>query len=69
MVAAEPMREERLARAFVEFSGMLVRGYDVVEFLSWLCRRSVEVLEATAAGACSPTRPVGCGWLPPPRQA
>ena len=45
------MREERLARAFVEFSDTLVRDYDVVEFLSRLCRRSVEVLEVTAAGA------------------
>ena len=45
------MREERLARAFVEFSDTLVRDYDVVEFLSRLCQRSVEVLEVTAAGA------------------
>jgi hypothetical protein len=45
------MREERLARAFVEFSDTLVRDYDVVEFLSRLCRRSVDVLEVTAAGA------------------
>jgi len=45
------MREEQLARAFVEFSDTLVRDYDVVEFLSRLCQRSVEVLEVTAAGA------------------
>ena len=45
------MREERLAQAFVEFSDTLVRDYDVVEFLSRLCQRSVEVLEVTAAGA------------------
>jgi GAF domain-containing protein len=45
------MREEWLARAFVEFSDTLVRDYDVMEFLSRLCRRSVEVLEVTGAGA------------------
>ena len=45
------MHEERLARAFVEFSDTLVRDYDVVGFLSRLCQRSVEVLEVTAAGA------------------
>jgi ANTAR domain/GAF domain len=45
------MREERMARAFVEFSDTLVRDYDVVEFLARLCQRSVEVLEVTAAGA------------------
>jgi GAF domain-containing protein len=45
------MREERLARAFVEFSDTLVRDFDVTEFLSRLCQRSVEVLEVTAAGA------------------
>ena len=44
------MREEQLARAFVEFSDTLVRDYDVVEFPR-LCQRSVEVLEVTAAGA------------------
>ena len=32
-------------------SDTLVRDYDVVEFLSRLCQRSVEVLEVTAAGA------------------
>jgi hypothetical protein len=41
----------QLARAFVELSDTLVRDYDVVEFLSRLCQRSVEVLEVTAAGA------------------
>ena len=45
------MREGQLARAFVEFSDTLVRDYDVVEFLSRLCQRSVELLEVTAAGA------------------
>jgi GAF domain-containing protein len=45
------VREEQLARAFVEFSDTLGRDYDVVEFLSRLCLRSVEVLEVTAAGA------------------
>jgi hypothetical protein len=45
------MREGQLARAFVEFSDTLVHDYDVVEFLSRLSQRSVEVLEVTAAGA------------------
>jgi hypothetical protein len=45
------MREGQLARAFVELSDTLVRDYDVMEFLSRLCQRSVEVLEVTAAGA------------------
>ena len=59
------MREERLARAFVEFSDTLVRDYDVVEFLSRLCQRSVEVLEVTAAGALLTDGPSGSRWLPP----
>jgi GAF domain-containing protein len=45
------MHDERLARAFVELSDTLVRDYDVVEFLSRLCRRSVEVLGVTGSGA------------------
>ena len=45
------MSEEQLARAFVEFSDTLGGDYDVVEFLSRLGQRSVEVLEVTAAGA------------------
>jgi GAF domain-containing protein len=45
------MHEDRLARAFVEFSDTLVRDYDVVEFLSRLCRRSVEILGVTGSGA------------------
>jgi transcriptional regulator with GAF, ATPase, and Fis domain len=48
---AGPIREERLARAFVEFSDTLVRDYDVLEFLARLCERCVEVLEVSAAGA------------------
>jgi hypothetical protein len=59
------MREERLARALVEFSDTLVGDYDVVEFLARLCQRSVEVLEVTAAAAFLTTGPGGCGWLPP----
>lgn len=45
------MREDRLARAFVEFSDTLVRGYDVAEFLDRVCERCVEVLEVSAVGA------------------
>jgi GAF domain-containing protein len=45
------MREDRLARAFVEFSDTLVRGYDVVDFLARVCERCVDVLEVSAVGA------------------
>jgi hypothetical protein len=45
------MQGDRLARAFVEFSDTLVHDYDVVEFLSRLCRRSVEVLGVSGSGA------------------
>jgi GAF domain-containing protein len=45
------MREQRLARAFVEFSDTLVGDFDVLDFLVRLCERSAEVLEVTAAGA------------------
>src|SRR4030095_9381713 len=45
------MREERLARAFVEFSDTLVGDYDVMEFLARVCERCVEVLEVSAVGA------------------
>src|SRR5688572_5828492 len=45
------MRERQLARAFVEFSDTLVRDYDVMEFLSRLCERCVDVLEVSAVGA------------------
>jgi len=45
------MREERLARAFVEFSDQLVSDHDVTEFLTLLCQRFVKVMEISAAGA------------------
>ena len=45
------MREQQLARAFVEFSDTLVGDYDVLDFLVRLCERSAEVLEVGAAGA------------------
>lgn len=45
------MREERLARAFVEFSDQLVSDHDVTEFLTLLCHRFVKVMEISAAGA------------------
>ncbi len=48
---ADPMREQRLARAFVEFSDTLVGDYDVLDFLVRLCERCAEVLEVAAAGA------------------
>ena len=60
------MREEQLARAFVEFSDTLVRDYDVVEFLSRLCQRSVEVLEVHSRGCPADRRGQAASrWLPP----
>ena len=43
-------REALLARALVELAGMLVAGFDVVELLSLLADRCVEVLDVAAAG-------------------
>ena len=43
-------REERLAHTFVELADTLVDDFDVVECLALLVERSVELLDATAAG-------------------
>ena len=43
-------RELRLAETFVELSGTLVAGADVVDFLHVLARRSVDLLDAAEAG-------------------
>lgn len=43
-------REERLARTLVELADTLVDDFDVVELLELLVERSVELLDATAAG-------------------
>lgn len=43
-------RERQLSEAFVELSGSLVAGADVVEFLHLLVRRSVDLLDAAEAG-------------------
>jgi GAF domain-containing protein len=43
-------REQRLARVFVELADTLVDDFDVLELLHTLCERSVELLEADAAG-------------------
>jgi GAF domain-containing protein len=43
-------REALLARALVELAGTLVAGFDVVELLSLLADRCVEVLDVAAAG-------------------
>ena len=43
-------REERLARTLVELADTLVDDFDVVELLTLLVDRSVELLDATAAG-------------------
>jgi GAF domain-containing protein len=43
-------REERLARTLVELADTLVDDFDVVELLVMLVERSVELLDASAAG-------------------
>lgn len=44
------MREEQLARAFIDLADTLVQGFDVLDFLQGLCERCVAVLEVDAAG-------------------
>ncbi len=43
-------REQRLAGVFVELADTLVADFDVIEFLHTLTERSVELLQADAAG-------------------
>ena len=43
-------REQQLARTFVELADNLVDHFDVVELLALLVERSVELLDASAAG-------------------
>ena len=43
-------REERLARTLVELADTLVDDFDVVDLMSLLVERSVELLDASAAG-------------------
>jgi hypothetical protein len=44
------VREQRLVRTFVELADTLVSGFDVVEFMTMLAGRSVDLLELAAAG-------------------
>ena len=46
----EEMRERRLAETFVELADTLVDEFDVIDFLSVLTGRCVELLEVSAAG-------------------
>lgn len=43
-------REQRLGRVFVELADSLVDDFDVIDLLHILCHRSVELLQAEAAG-------------------
>ena len=43
-------REEWLARTFVELADTLVADYDVVDFLSTLAERCIELLETVEVG-------------------
>ncbi|MGW6276997.1 GAF and ANTAR domain-containing protein [Kribbella sp. NPDC055071] len=43
-------REQRLAEVFIELADTLVDDYDVLDLLHTLCERSVELLQADAAG-------------------
>ena len=43
-------REQLLGRVFVELADTLVDDFDAIDFLQLLCERSVELLEADAAG-------------------
>jgi GAF domain-containing protein len=43
-------REQRLARTFVELADTLVDEFDVIDLLALLVERSVELLDASAAG-------------------
>ncbi len=43
-------REERLASTFVELADSLVDDFDAVELMTLLAERSIELLEASAAG-------------------
>jgi GAF domain-containing protein len=43
-------REQRLAQVFVELADTLVDDFDVIDLLHTLCERSVELLQADAAG-------------------
>ena len=43
-------REERLGRTFVELADTLVDDFDIVDLLGFVVERSVELLDASAAG-------------------
>ncbi len=49
-VSVEPLRETRLAEAFITLTDRLVAQYDLVELLHYLVEISVELLDVAAAG-------------------
>lgn len=59
--------ERRLAEVFVELADTLVDDFDVLEFLSVLVERCVELLDVAAVGVVLSDQKGGCGWrLRPP---
>jgi hypothetical protein len=55
-----------LARTLVELADTLVDDFDVVELLTLLTDRCVEVLNVAAAGLMLVAPKGTCGWWPPP---
>ena len=46
----DPAREEVLTQTFVHLAGSLVEGFDIIDLLTVLVDRCVELLQAAAAG-------------------
>ena len=61
-------REASLARTLVELADTLVADFDVVELLTLLTDRCVDVLDVGAAGLMLVAPTATCGsWRPPAR--
>ena len=66
MIGGTVPREVLLARALVELADTLVADFDVVELLTRLADRCVEVLGVGAAGLMLAGPTASCGSWPPP---